>query len=129
MSRTKGVWLAMLGVAVLALPAMTMDRGTPVGWSTAAVQDTAGKRIFTGKGLCHACHGPEAKGTPLAPDLTDDKWLHGDGSLAAITKTIKEGVSAPKEHPAPMPPMGGAQLTDAEVQAVARYVHSLSQSK
>jgi cbb3-type cytochrome c oxidase subunit III len=91
------------------------------------VQDTAaGRAIFTGKGLCHACHGPNAKGTPLAPDLTDAKWLNIDGSLENIVKTIKTGVPSPKEHPAPMPPMGGAQLSDAEVQAVARYVFALS---
>ena len=33
---------------------------------------------------------------------------------------------SPKNAPAPMPARGGAQLTDAEVEAVAAYVHSLS---
>jgi mono/diheme cytochrome c family protein len=62
----------------------------------------------------------------LAPDLTDAAWLNIDGSVEAIVRLVKEGVAQPKEHPAPMPPMGGAQLTDAEVQAVAAYVKSLS---
>ena len=96
------------------------------GRTLSAIQDTAGKAIFMGKGLCHVCHGADGKGTALAPNLTDDKWLHSDGSVENIVKTIKTGVPQPKEHPAPMAPMGGAQLTEAEVQAVARYVYALS---
>jgi cbb3-type cytochrome c oxidase subunit III len=102
--------------------------GTAVDFATMA-QDTSGKAIFTGKGNCYACHGADGKGTPLAPDLTDAKWLNGDGSLAMITKTVKEGVAAPKEHPTPMPAMGGATLTDKEVASVAAYVLSLSPKK
>jgi mono/diheme cytochrome c family protein len=89
-------------------------------------QDTLGKTVFLGKGTCSACHGVEGKGSMLAPDLTDAAWLNIDGSVEAIVRLVKEGVAQPKEHPAPMPPMGGAQLTDAEVQAVAAYVKSLS---
>jgi mono/diheme cytochrome c family protein len=89
-------------------------------------QDTAGKAIYMGKGLCQACHGPDGKGTALAPDLTDKEWLHADGTVATVAKVVKEGVAQPKKHPAPMPPMGGAQLTDAEIQAVSQYVVSLS---
>jgi glucose/arabinose dehydrogenase/mono/diheme cytochrome c family protein len=75
---------------------------------------------------CAGCHGTNAKGTPLAPDLTDSKWIWGDGSLASITKTIREGVPVPKEHTGVMPPMGGAQLTPAQLAAVGAYVYSLS---
>ena len=54
-----------------------------LGITTLAVaQDTTGKVIFTSKGICYACHGANAKGTPLAPDLTDGKWLNIDGSVA-----------------------------------------------
>jgi mono/diheme cytochrome c family protein len=77
---------------------------------------------------CAGCHGTNAKGTPLAPDLTDSKWIWGNGSLASITKTIREGVPAPKEHTGVMPPMGGAQLTPAQLAAVGAYVYSLSHS-
>ncbi len=73
------------------------------------------------------CHGADAKGTPgIAPDLTDGKWLHGDGSYAAILRTVENGVPDPKENPDPMPPMGGARLTPAQVRAVAAYVYALS---
>ena len=75
---------------------------------------------------CAGCHGTDAKGTPLAPDLTANKWLWGDGSYASIVKTIRQGVPSPKEHTGVMPPMGGAQLTPAQLAAVGAYVFSLS---
>jgi len=91
----------------------------------ATAQDSLGKAVFTGKGNCHVCHGAEAKGGPLGPDLTDAEWLHIDGKAESIADLIKKGVPTPKQFPAPMLPMGGAQLTDAEVQAVAGYIVSL----
>lgn len=92
----------------------------------ALAQDTTGEEIFKGKGMCHVCHGPDAKGTPLAPDLTDDEWLNIDGSVEEIVEVVTNGVPQPEEHPAPMPPLGGAELSEAEVQSVAEYVKSLS---
>lgn len=127
-----GLWQAVgaagvafvVGAAAVERPAA--ERTAAAATSFVVAQDTAGKAIFTGKGICYACHGANAKGTPLAPDLTDGTWINIDGSLASIARVVKEGVSAPKQHPAPMPPMGGAQLTDAEIQAVSQYVFSLS---
>ena len=81
-------------------------------------------QIFSG--TCSACHGQDAKGTAVAPDLTDSQWLNGDGSYQFIVTTVTNGVPKPKEHPAPMPPKGGAQLTDDQVKAVAAFVYSLS---
>ena len=77
---------------------------------------------------CAGCHGSNAKGTPLAPDLTDRQWIWGNGGLASITKTIREGVPAPKQHTGVMPPMGGAHLTSPQLAAVAAYIYSLSHS-
>ena len=88
-----------------------------------------GDSIYHGQvagGACFGCHGSDATGSPLAPDLTDSTWLWSDGSYAAITQTIKEGVAAPKEHRGVMPPMGGAQLTAAQLSAVGAYVFALS---
>ena len=79
-----------------------------------------------GGGTCAGCHGSDARGTPLGPDLTSGRWLWGDGSLYAIANTIARGVPAPKEHTGVMPPMGGAQLTRAQVRAAAAYVYALS---
>ena len=57
---------------------------------------------------CAGCHGDNAKGTPLAPDLTANKRLWGDGNYKSIVKTIRERVASPKQHTGVMPPMGGA---------------------
>lgn len=92
-------------------------------------QVNEGRQVFHGVGGCIACHGPDAKGTALAPDLTDNEWLHVSGrNYDEIRNLIKTGVPQPVSHPAPMPPMGGAQLTDEQVNAVAAYVVSLGQS-
>ncbi len=92
-------------------------------------QVALGDSIFHGQvagGTCTACHGQDAKGTAVAPDLTDTQWLNGDGSYQFIVHTVTTGVPKPKQHPAPMPPNGGATLTDDQVKAVAAYVYSLS---
>ncbi|MEA3246990.1 MAG: c-type cytochrome [Gemmatimonadota bacterium] len=92
-----------------------------------------GDSIFRGKaagGLCFTCHQPNAKGLPgIAPDLTDDKWLHGDGSYEFIVATVTKGVPKPKQAVAPMLPKGGAGLSEAQVRAVAAYVYSLRNAK
>lgn len=75
---------------------------------------------------CQACHGPEAKGGTVAPDLTDSTWLHSDGSYGAIYKQIETGVMQPKQYLGVMPPFGGAPLTPEKHRAVAAYVYSLS---
>lgn len=89
-----------------------------------------GDSIFQGKlagGMCFTCHGQNGKGMPgLGPDLTDAKWLHGDGSMTFLTKIITSGVMTPKQSAAVMPPGGGTSLTADQVTAVAAYVYSLS---
>ena len=88
-------------------------------------QVALGDRIFRGEvdsATCGGCHGSDANGTPVGPDLTTGKWLWGDGSLEAITQTITNGVPEPKEHLGVMPPMGGVQLSQADIAAVAAYV-------
>jgi len=80
---------------------------------------------LVGGGTCQACHGPDAKGSAIGPDLTDSEWLHSDGSHASIVATITSGVPNPKKHPAAMPPLGGGALSPDQVRAVAAYVYSL----
>jgi mono/diheme cytochrome c family protein len=103
---------------------------SPGGASGITPQQVAlGDSIFhglVGGGTCSACHGQDAKGTAVAPDLTDNTWLNGDGSYQFIVNTVTNGVPQPKQHPAPMPPKGGAPLTDDQVKAVAAYEYSLS---
>jgi glucose/arabinose dehydrogenase/mono/diheme cytochrome c family protein len=88
-----------------------------------------GNRIYHGQvggASCIGCHGDRGQGSPLGPDLTGKKWLWSDGSFAGIAKTITDGVSQPKVYRSPMPPMGGAQLTDDQVKALAAYVWAIS---
>jgi mono/diheme cytochrome c family protein len=123
--------VAGLAAAALALGAAAHD-GTPNGRlhdaPPRAQQQTApaGKAVFEGKGTCYVCHGRDAKGTPLGPDLTDGEWLNGSGKLEEILAVVRAGVPRPKKYPAPMLPMGGARLTRAELEAVAQYVYDLS---
>lgn len=91
-----------------------------------------GDKIFHGQeggATCYVCHGQDAKGTGVGPNLTDSEWLNTDGTLAGISKTVQSGVPQPKKAPAPMPPMGGASLSPDQVKAVAAYVHSLGGGK
>jgi cytochrome c553 len=84
-----------------------------------------GKAIFEGKGNCWTCHGRDGRGTPLGPDLTAAAWLNTDGSVDSVRALIRAGVPRPKKYPAPMPAMGGARLSAAEINAVTEYVLSL----
>ncbi|HSM61925.1 MAG TPA: cytochrome c, partial [Longimicrobiales bacterium] len=91
-------------------------------------QGQEGKAIFEGKGTCFVCHGKDAKGTVLAPDLTDGEWLNFPGRPTAeqARELVTEGVPKPKKHPAPMLPMAGVRLSDEELAQVVDYVLSLT---
>jgi mono/diheme cytochrome c family protein len=125
--RTRFGLLLAFAAVVGARPALAQ---APAGVTPAAIAQ--GDSIFHGQvagGTCTACHGQDAKGTAVGPDLTDTLWLNGDGSYQFIVSTVTTGVPQPKQHPAPMPPKGGATLTDDQVKAVAAYVYSLSHKK
>ena len=92
---------------------------TPPG--STAEQVAAGDRLFHAS-ACAGCHGTDARGTPVGPDLTTGTWLWGDGGLASITDTIAKGVATPKRYRSPMPAMGGTELSKADLAAVAAYV-------
>lgn len=117
MRRTHAWLAAAAGAAVAAAVA-----SAPPG-------QVSGQAVFEGKGLCASCHGRAGKGTPLGPSLADGEWLHGSGTLDEIREVVRAGVAKPKKHPAPMPPMGGAKLNSAELDAVARYVHGLGRAQ
>lgn len=96
---------------------------------TTAAMVALGARIFVGEvgsAACTGCHGADGKGTELGPNLADTKWLWSDGSVAGIAATITHGVMQPKQYRAPMPAMGGAQLSPDQVQALAAYIWGLS---
>ena len=91
-------------------------------------QVALGDRIFHGQadgGTCSGCHSGDGKGSAVGSDLTSGKWLWGDGSVEAITRTIDNGVPKAKEHAGAMPPKGGAALSQADVTALADYVWAI----
>jgi cytochrome c oxidase cbb3-type subunit 3 len=78
----------------------------------------AGETVFMDN--CAACHGEQAQGDIYqgAPNLSDAIWLYG-GDYETVKYTVvnsRYGV---------MPPMGGADLSEAEIRAVSLYVHQL----
>ncbi len=125
MRRQARVLILALAVAVVAA-ATASAQEMPEGITKATIED--GGKIFRGEGLCHACHGQQGKGMPnLGADLTDDKWIHSDGSLEGIIETITKGVSGDESTVGTtMPPKGGGGISDEKVKAVAAYVWSLS---
>lgn len=103
---------------------------TPAGATREQVM--LGARIFNGEvsnGACAGCHGSDAKGSPIGANLTSGSWLWSDGSLAGISKTIAQGVAAPKQHLGAMPPMGGSPLSASDLQAVSAYVWAVGHQR
>ncbi len=108
-----------------AAPATTA--GSPPAGATAEMVAQGQQTFGT---VCQACHGADAKGLPnLGPNLTDAEWLNISGTYDEIQTVVKNGVATPKQAAAPMPAMGGAQLTDDQVKAVSAYVWSLGGGK
>jgi len=86
---------------------------------------TQGQEVFN-TNICWSCHQQNAVGGPLAPPLNDQEWLNADGTFESIADVIRNGVMQPKQYPSPMPPMGGAQLTEEQIRSLAAYVFSIS---
>jgi glucose/arabinose dehydrogenase/mono/diheme cytochrome c family protein len=108
------------------------DAGAPLPEGVTQDMVALGDRVYHGQeggANCTGCHGANATGSPLGPNLTGPKWLWSDGSFAGILKSITEGVPTPKQYRSPMPPMGGAQLTPEQTKALAAYVWSLGHAK
>ena len=75
-----------------------------------------GGKIYSAR--CASCHGDKGQGI-IGPNLTDDYWIHGDGSIPAILKVMNEGV--PDKG---MPPWKGVIPAELE-DDVAAYVYSI----
>ncbi|HEY0271136.1 MAG TPA: c-type cytochrome [Sphingomonas sp.] len=119
-----------------AAPAATADDIAPERLAlppgTTAKQVALGRAIFLGKargGTCGGCHGSDARGTSVGPDLTTKSGLWTDGSIVSIARIIREGVPNPKRFPGAMPARGGADLSAADVDALAAYLVQLQNGK
>lgn len=80
----------------------------------------AGRKIFHGKGTCHACHGDKLQGGPIAPPLTGPHWRHISGTFDAIVDRITHGNPGTIMVPRP----GG--ITEEQVFLVAAYIYAVS---
>jgi cytochrome c oxidase cbb3-type subunit 3 len=78
-----------------------------------------GERLFLT--YCSQCHGSDARGNKGYPNLSDRDWLYG-GEPDVIKTSILNGRNGM------MPPMAAAVGTEKDIEAVAHYVLSLSQS-
>jgi len=116
-------------VASAAQPPEGDTENLPVPEGSTADMVALGVRIYHGQvggATCTGCHGANGTGSTLGPDLTKKEWMWSDGSFAGILKVINEGVPQPKKFRSPMPPQGGAQLSDTQASALAAYVWGLS---
>ena len=117
---------------VLILPFMAASSiwGQDLPSRPAGVTDSAiarGESLFHGSASCSACHGDGGGGTEWGPNLTGALWLHGPGTYEWLIKQVIHGVPAAQSLSGdPMPMRGWMTMDDAEVQAVAAYVWSIS---
>jgi glucose/arabinose dehydrogenase len=109
-------------------PAPAAEAALPTPPGATAEQVAKGMQLFKG-GSCAACHGQDAAGGAIGPPLNTGSPLWTDGSLASIAGLIGKGVPAPKQYRSPMPPMGGAQLSNDDLAAVAAYVWAVGHQK
>ncbi len=82
-----------------------------------AAKAAAGAEVYADN--CSACHGDDGTGdrSQGAPDLTDAVWLYGSDA-ATITRIVHDG-------PYGVMPAWSGRLSEADIRAVASYVHSL----
>lgn len=93
-----------------------------------------GDSLFNAGG-CQRCHGRGGIGAPNAPALNGKAWVQlKTGSFAEIVAIITNGVAAASikdpSRTSAMRPRGGAMnLTDAQIEAVAAYVYTLTRPR
>lgn len=90
-----------------------------------AILADAGKKALGGsiyQEKCASCHGKNGEGQ-IGPNLTDDYWIHGDGTLVSLMPVVSDGV--PDKG---MPPWGSMLSRDELMQVVA-YVNSVQGTK
>ena len=88
-----------------------------------------GARIYhglVGGASCTGCHGANGTGTATRARFDEKEWMWSDGSFAGILESDYQRRAQPKKFRSPMPPMGGAELTDGQASALAAYVGVLA---
>jgi len=124
--------LALLALSVTAAchhapHSMAATPAVPAGVTAAMI--TRGDSIFNNMS-CVRCHGPKGVGGVRGPNLTDQTWIHADGSYDSIVQLVTTGFTKAQQkdpqYQFTMNPRGGMNLTDDQIHAVGAYVWSLS---
>jgi putative heme-binding domain-containing protein len=99
------------------LPEPTVKKaGEPTPEQQAALAE--GQALF--RGLCSGCHGGAGRGGK-GPDLTDDRWIHGDTD-ADIARVIREGVAKTTMKKL------GESLKEEQIKKLVAYIRSLARA-
>lgn len=99
-------------VAVMAMGSFTL----------AIAQD--GAAIYKAK--CMPCHGPEGKGSAMAPAMTGNEWLKKASDQEINDVILKGREGAAKKYKQYAIGMPAQKLSEAETKAVAAYVKGLA---
>ena len=92
------------------------DEAELIAKSTDSSRIEAGKNEYMVK--CMACHGNLGQGL-IGPNLTDEYWIHGDGSITQIMEVVNKGI--PEKG---MPPWEGL-IPPEMIENVVFYVVSI----
>jgi mono/diheme cytochrome c family protein len=88
-----------------------------------------GATLFAGTARCSRCHGEGGVDGRFGPNLADDTWVHinpaNPTAMTDLVNLIRTGIAEPLIGTSGMPAMGGAQLTEPQMQALAAYILSL----
>lgn len=104
----------MKSAPITALPTATEESLAQVMADASKLE--TGKSVYANR--CMACHGDKGQGL-VGPNLTDNRWIHGQGKLTDIYQTVAEGV------PAKGMPEWQKQLTPDELMAAVAFVGTL----
>jgi mono/diheme cytochrome c family protein len=107
-----GGTMGVLGAAAADKSAISNPAGTVNPFAGDAEAVKAGRQLFLSSG-CYNCHGLEAKGGGIAPDLTASKL-----EPQQMFRTIHDG------RPGTLMPSWGKQLSSDEIWKVVTYLRS-----
>ena len=105
--------LGVLGAAAADQSGSSNQTGTANPFAGNAEAVKSGRQIFLDTG-CYNCHGFEAKGGGIAPDLTASKL-----DAQQMFRTVHDG------RPGTLMPSWGKQLSSDEIWKVVTYLRSL----
>src|SRR5262245_52962851 len=77
-------------------------------WTVGSAADDPGQRVYEDK--CSRCHGPEGRGRGKAPSLVPFEWSY------------ERALKLVREPECDMPPMTPAEVSDAEVAQIVKYL-------